>query len=47
MDELQGSPLMVTSLMGRRFVVELWLREPMIVCGIMRSISMNLLVKLS
>jgi hypothetical protein len=47
MDELQSGPLMVKSLTGRQFVVELWLREPMLVCGIMRLISMKLLVKLS
>jgi hypothetical protein len=32
MDELQSGPLMVKSLMGRCFVVELWLRGPMLVC---------------
>jgi hypothetical protein len=47
MDELQSGPLMVKSLMGRCFVVELWLREPMLVCRIMRLKSMTLLVKLS
>jgi hypothetical protein len=36
MDELQSGPLMVKALTGRRFVVELWLREPMLVCGITR-----------
>ena len=36
MDELQSGPLMVKALTGRHFVVELWLREPMLVCGIMR-----------
>jgi hypothetical protein len=36
MDEFQSGPLMVTTLMGRRFPVELRMREPMLVCGIMR-----------
>jgi hypothetical protein len=40
MDELQSVPLMVKALTGRCFVVELWLREPMLVCGIKRRISM-------
>jgi hypothetical protein len=47
MDELQSGPLMVKSLMGRHFVVDLLLREPMLVCGIMRLISTKLLVKIS
>jgi hypothetical protein len=36
MDELQSGPLMVKALTGRRFAVELWLKEPILVCGIMR-----------
>ena len=36
MDELQSGPLMVKDPTGRRFAVDLWLREPMLVCGIMR-----------
>jgi hypothetical protein len=36
MDELQSGPLIVKALKGRRFVVELWLSGPMLVCGIMR-----------
>jgi hypothetical protein len=47
MDELQTGPLMVKALMGRCFVVELWLREPMLVCRIKRRRSVILLVKLS
>jgi hypothetical protein len=47
MDELQSGPLMVKALTRRRFVVELWLREPMLVCGIIRRRSVILLVKLS
>jgi hypothetical protein len=47
MDELQSGPLMVKSLTGRNFAVELWLREPILVCGIKRRTSMILLVKLS
>jgi hypothetical protein len=47
MDELQSGPLMVKALKGRCFVVELWLREPMLVCGIKRRRSVNLLVKQS
>ena len=47
MDELQSGPLMVKALTGRRFAVELWFREPMLVCGIKRRRSVNLSVKLS
>jgi hypothetical protein len=47
MDELQSDPLMVKSLTRRGFVVELWLREPMIVCAIKRRRSVILLAKLS
>jgi hypothetical protein len=46
MDELQSDPLMVKSLTGRLFAVELWLREPMLVCGIKRRRSVNLSMKL-
>jgi hypothetical protein len=36
MDELESGPLMVKALTGRCFAVELWLREPMLVCGMLR-----------
>jgi hypothetical protein len=47
MDKIQSGILMVKSLMGRCFVVYLWLREPILVCGINRIRSVIFLVKLS